>query len=267
MDNLFGANSALHNSVPPEGIYLVCDGANYGWPYAYGFRMRNPDPAFQVDTSYIKSLSGPVAEVLAHSAPLGLHFYRGNALPSKYHNAIFMCYHGSWDANPPSPPRVTVLWADSTGSNAHVQDFLTGFQLANGNRWGRSVEVIEGPDGALYVSDDAAGVVYRIWYSGSLSGVASSSAHPSHLAVGLASPNPFKESTMIKYSTDGNAPLSIKLLDILGKEVRDLSPANSHEGAQNKSITIERNGLAAGVYFVRATLGSESQSIRLVVEN
>jgi glucose/arabinose dehydrogenase len=269
----FGATSSRHNTTPPEGIYLICDGARYGWPYAYSFRMRNPDPAFvTIDTSYIESLSGPIAEVLAHSAPLGLHFYRGSALPKKYHNAVFMSYHGSWNASPPSPPRVTVMWADSDGHNAHVQDFMTGFQLANGGRWGRSVEVTEGPDGALYVSDDAgglgntaAGEIYRIWYTGASDAVATEQPkNPSHLRIGIASPNPFNESTTIKYSADAPGPISITLLDLLGKEVRDLSPTGTRINGEG-IVKLERGGLTDGVYFLRVMLGSESQTIRIVL--
>ncbi|HZK77177.1 MAG TPA: PQQ-dependent sugar dehydrogenase, partial [Candidatus Kapabacteria bacterium] len=94
MDDLFGSGTQLTDNNPSESIYLVCDGANYGWPWCYGFRLRNP-LMMNLDTSIVETFDGPVAEVLAHSAPLGLHFYRGTKFPAMYHNAIFQCYHGS----------------------------------------------------------------------------------------------------------------------------------------------------------------------------
>ncbi len=166
MDNLFGMGTVGTANNPSECVYLVCDGANYGWPWTYGFQIRNP-LMMNLDTSIIRTFDGPVAEVLAHEAPLGLHFYRGNTFPAMYHNAIFQCYHGSWDRTPPAPPRITVMWADSDGHNARVTDFLNGFQPdSTSQRWSRPVSIIEGADSALYWSDDAAGYVYRIRWTG-----------------------------------------------------------------------------------------------------
>ena len=156
MDNLSGG----HTDRPPESVYIVCEGANYGWPYAWANRMVNAEYNAPTD-----SYSGPVAEIMAHSAPLGLHFYRGTKLPQEYRGAMFQAYHGSWNRQPPAPPRVTVMWSDPDGQNARVADFMTGFQNPTTyERFGRTVQVIESPDGDLYVSDDAAGVVYRIEY-------------------------------------------------------------------------------------------------------
>lgn len=164
-DNIFGQNPAT-NDNPKEGVYILCEGAHYGWPYAYGFRMRIPI-APPADTALFQTFRGPVAQLLAHSAPLGLHFLRGKSFPSWYHNAIFQAYHGSWNRQPPAPPRVTVMWADADGQNAFVEDFVNGFQPDSSNpRWGRVVSLVEGRDGALYVTDDQAGKVYRVAYTG-----------------------------------------------------------------------------------------------------
>jgi len=182
MDNLFQnifpsvhTDSILSDNNPSECVYLVCDGKNYGWPYCYGFQMRNPQPGWvDLDTNVVRTFSGPVAEVLAHEAPLGLHFYRGTKFPELYHNAIFQCYHGSWNRYPPAPPRITVMWADSEGRNAKVEDFVNGFFVmgsqpdsGNGTYFGRPVSIIEGGDSAMYVSDDQNGVIYRIAYTAS----------------------------------------------------------------------------------------------------
>lgn len=164
-DNVFGQGHPLTNENPKEPVFIICDGAHYGWPHGYGVRMRYPS-GVGVDTSFFATMQGPVAQLLAHSAPLGLHFLRGKKFPSRYHGAVFQSYHGSWNRTPPAPPRVTALWSDPNGQNAILEDVVTGFQNSNGNRWGRVVAVAEGKDGALYVTDDHAGVVYRIAYTG-----------------------------------------------------------------------------------------------------
>jgi glucose/arabinose dehydrogenase len=165
-DNIFGQGHPGTNDNPKEPVFIVCDGANYGWPYAYGTRMRIPIAPSHVDTTVVQSFSAPIAGLLAHSAPLGMRFLRGKAFPSRYQGALIQSYHGSWNRTPPAPPRVTTMWADTNGQNAILEDLVTGFQFENGSRWGRPVAVTEGADGALYVTDDHASVVYRIAYTG-----------------------------------------------------------------------------------------------------
>lgn len=189
MDNLFGEGDPRSHDNPSESIYMLCDGAHYGWPWTYGFQMRNPTPPYSnLDTAIIQTFNGPVAEILAHSAPLGLHFYRGNALPPIYRNAIFQTYHGSWNRTPPAPPRVTVMWVDSNGMNAQVTDLINGFQPdSTGYRYGRVVSIIEGADSALYISDDAAGYVYK--FSWEDSATASLMINEQNLAGQTFAPN------------------------------------------------------------------------------
>lgn len=164
-DNVFGPGNPLTNENPKEPIFIICEGAHYGWPYGYGYKMRYPY-GVSIDTSFFSTVSGPVGQMLAHSAPLGMHFIRGKAFPSRYHGALINSLHGSWNRQPPAPPRIQAFFSDANGRNASIEDFVTGFQLANGNRWGRTVSVAEGADGALYATDDLAGVVYRIAYTG-----------------------------------------------------------------------------------------------------
>ncbi len=164
-DNVFGQGNPLTNENPKEPIFIVCEDAHYGWPYGYAFKMRYPfgEP---IDTSFFATVSGPVGQMLAHSAPLGMHFIQGKALPSRYHGALLNSLHGSWNRQPPAPPRLQAFFSDANGRNATIEDLVTGFQLANGSRWGRLVSVAEGADGALYMTDDHAGVVYRLAYTG-----------------------------------------------------------------------------------------------------
>lgn len=259
MDDVFG--DSRHNDVPPECVYLLCDGANYGWPYAYGFRMRNP--ANPIDTSYIESLNGPVAEVLAHSAPLGLHFYRGNTYPSLYKNAIFQTYHGSWDRQVPAPPRITVLWADADGRNARVADFVNGFQPdSNSNRWGRVVGVTEGPNGELYFSDDNASVIYKIAYTGAVSHVKQTSAlsEPS-VKQYFVTGNPIDGNSKVSYQLGKASEIRVELYDVLGQRLATLK--DQHEAAGSYEVPLPLS-LPTGAIYARLTADGEVQTLRLL---
>jgi glucose/arabinose dehydrogenase len=263
MDDIFGSGSELTDDNPSESIYLVCDGANYGWPWCYGFRLRNP-LMMNLDTSIVQTFDGPVAEILAHSAPLGLHFYRGTTFPAMYHNAIFQCYHGSWDRSPPAPPRVTVMFADTDGKNARVTDFVNGFQPdSTGTRWGRPVSIIEGADSALYVSDDYAGNVYRIAYTGAPSGVAPNKAA---INFGLSTPVPNPAGNEIHADLTLSLPerVEVGVFDAIGNQVKgvldDVINAGDH------SITFDASKLASGTYALRVVAGGEVLSRRFVIE-
>lgn len=276
MDNLFTntsgnahRDSLLSDDNPSEGVYLVCDGANYGWPYAYGYQMRNPQSPYKnLDTNTVRAFSGPVAEVLAHEAPLGLHFYRGSTFPKEYKNAIFQCYHGSWNRYPPSPPRVTVMWADSDGRNARVSDFINGFFLmgskpdsGNGTRWGRPVSVIEGADSALYISDDQAGAIYRVRWTGTSTG-GNASVHPQgiHFSVSDPIPNPGRGAFNVFVTLDEPATISTELYNLLGEIVaagkRSFSPGR-HE--------LPFEGISSGSYILRVSVGDEVLSKRVLI--
>src|SRR4051794_41334439 len=97
----------------------------------------------------------------AHSAPLGLSFATAPGLAAPWGPGALVGVQGSWNRRPPRAPEVSFFpWRGSTlGAQ---QTFLGGFQDAEGNRWGRPVMAVPGPDGAVYVTDDAAGAVYRM---------------------------------------------------------------------------------------------------------
>ncbi len=280
MDNLFSGifpsihqDSLLSDNNPSECVYLVCDGANYGWPYCYGFQMRNPQaPWVNLDTNVVKTFSGPVAEVLAHEAPLGLHFYRGTAFPAMYHNAIFQCYHGSWNRYPPAPPRITVMWADSDGHNARVTDFVNGFFVmgskpdsGNGTYFGRPVSIIEGGDSALYVSDDAAGIIYRIQYTGQSSGSVSEPTHSElkHSSIGEIVPDPAGDKASIDISLNESSLIKSDLFDATGKLISPIRNEVMSPGAH--ALTLDTSTLPSGSYVLQITTPSEVISKRFVV--
>jgi len=149
----------LGEDLPPEEINILRAGLDYGWPRCYGDGGRYA--GFSGDCA---STQPPELGMQAHSAPLGLGFYTGDLFPAQYRNDAFVALHGSWNRNQPTGYKVVRLRA-SGGRAAGAEDFLTGF-LRTTSASGRPVDAVTGPDGALYVSDDQNGVVYRIIYTG-----------------------------------------------------------------------------------------------------
>ncbi|MFZ0684482.1 MAG: PQQ-dependent sugar dehydrogenase [Terriglobales bacterium] len=159
----------LGDDLPPETIYdLGKNGGDGGWPYCYGDRV--PDSNFTKEGGdRCKNVMEPKVQMQAHSAPLGLAFYEGTQFPAEYRNNIFVAFHGSWNRSVPTGYKVVRVKLDEKGQPVGgAQDFITGW-LAPGEtkkgRWmGRPVGIVFGADGAMYVSDDAGGVVYLITY-------------------------------------------------------------------------------------------------------
>jgi len=165
----------LGDDLPPETVYdLTKNGGDAGWPFCYGDRV--PDPNFtKAGDHRCESVLRPMVQMQAHSAPLGLAFYPGSIdqrsmFPAEYRNSLFIALHGSWNRSVPTGYKVVRVKLDDKGQPVGgAQDFLTGW-LAPGEtkkgRWmGRPVGIAFGGDGAMYLSDDAGGVVYRVtWH-------------------------------------------------------------------------------------------------------
>lgn len=156
----------LGDDLPPEEIDVLHEGGFYGWPYAYGDRV--PDPQMGgVAPERVAASVPPVLTLTAHTAPLGLTFYDGGSFPDSYAGDLFVAQHGSWNRS--RPAGFQVLHVDMTGAEGsdpgEVRRFLTGM-LGPEGAWGRPVDVAVGPDGALYVTDDRNGWILRIHYPG-----------------------------------------------------------------------------------------------------
>jgi glucose/arabinose dehydrogenase len=152
----------LGDNTPPETIYALREGANYGWPSCHAGDIIDPDFG---SPGACNGVEQPLVKMQAHSAPLGLAFYTAKEFPASY-RGLFVAFHGSWNRSVPTGYKVIFLPLDSAGHIAGPpQDFATGW-LHNGTMSGRPVGLAVGPDGALYVSDDSAGLVYRISYAG-----------------------------------------------------------------------------------------------------
>src|SRR5437660_3521927 len=155
----------LGDNLPPEEVNdLGKNGGNFGWPYCYGDRVRDTSQSKTYDCS--KTVA-PKLMMQAHSAPLNLLFYTANMFPAEYRNNIFIAFHGSWNRSIPTGYKVVRVKLDNNGQpQGPPEDFITGWLRSGETRkgvWmGRPVGLAVGPEGAMYVSDDSAGVVYRV---------------------------------------------------------------------------------------------------------
>jgi glucose/arabinose dehydrogenase len=149
----------LGDDFPPCELDRVVAGGFYGWPYANGANV--PDPDFGAGREErIRSALPPAHEFRAHNAPLGIAFVRGPDAPAELAGAALVALHGSWNRTRKDGYKVVSLHWQPDGS-IEERDFLVGCE-PDGDVIGRPVDVAEGPDGAFYVSDDYAGAIYRV---------------------------------------------------------------------------------------------------------
>lgn len=148
------------NEVPPDLVTIVRGGENFGWPGCVP-----PEATPQTSGRDCNGVTPPTTGIQAHSAPLGLAFYSGQQFPPDYANDLFVVQHGSWNRQPPAPPKLLRLHFDGA-RHVMAMDFATGWQRPDSSRWGRPAGVVVAPDGSVVVSDDQAGVLYRITYGG-----------------------------------------------------------------------------------------------------
>ncbi len=150
----------LGDDFPPCELDRIVEGGFYGWPFANGNRVPDPDLGKGQEKRIAASIP-PVHGFRAHNAPLGITFLRGEGVPAEYRGAALVALHGSWNRTHKDGYKVVSLhW----GRDEQIteRDFLTGFLRPNEEVIGRPVDIAEGPDGSIYVSDDDAGAVYRV---------------------------------------------------------------------------------------------------------
>ncbi|MBK5722347.1 sorbosone dehydrogenase family protein [Dysgonomonas sp. Marseille-P4677] len=153
----------LGDDLVPDYATHVKRGGFYGWPYAYFGANEDPRMKGQRPDLVEKTIVPDIA-LGAHTASLGLMFYRGNQFPARYHNGMFIGQHGSWNRSILSGYKVLFVPFENGKPSSAPEDFLTGFVIdpRKGEVHGRPVCVAELPDGSLLVSDDAAKVIWRV---------------------------------------------------------------------------------------------------------
>jgi glucose/arabinose dehydrogenase len=150
----------LGDDLPSDELnYAPHIGMDFGYPYCHQGDL--PDPEYG-RMRPCNQFVPPEAKLGAHVASLGMRFYTGKMFPEEYKNRIFIAEHGSWNRSVPIGYRV--VWVRLEGNHVAEQHVFAEGWLHGGQAWGRPVDVLVMPDGALLVSDDRAGAIYRIRY-------------------------------------------------------------------------------------------------------
>lgn len=176
----------LGDHLPPDEINIVkaagpqnkFGARRYGWPFCYGhqvtdktFKPNRVDPegkqasygAGRTDIPIDCQQTEPATiELPAHSAPLGLAFITNPKWPKEWQNNLLVAYHGSSNRQELAGYKIVKLIVDKNGKVSKTEDFITGWLQTSNQVLGRPVDLKFGPDGALYISDDAAGLIYRV---------------------------------------------------------------------------------------------------------
>lgn len=184
----------LGDNLPPDEVVIAEEGRDYGWPYCYGKQILDP---FGGDTSksFCPTTVPSRIDIPAHSAPLGLAFIPeearlpapdgrrpdgGQGWPQEYWHNLLVAYHGSWNRSEPTGYKIVRYRLDDQGNlSAHSglspsgsktgeggEDFISGWLTEKNEALGRPVDMIVQPGGKMYISDDKAGVIYKVEYVG-----------------------------------------------------------------------------------------------------
>ena len=155
----------LGDETPPDVLNRADrQGLHFGFPFCHAGDL--PDPQFG-DSRRCSEFAPPALDLGPHVAALGMRFYTGDMFPERYRNQIFIAEHGSWNRSPAAGHtgyRLMVVHLDGNRP-VEYEVFAEGWLQENNTAWGRPVDVLVMPDGALLLTDDGAGVIYRISYS------------------------------------------------------------------------------------------------------
>jgi glucose/arabinose dehydrogenase len=155
----------MGDDIPPCELNTASQmGMHFGYPYCHGGTIKDPEFG---DKKACPEFTSPVQNLGAHVAALGLKFYTGTQFPQAYRNQIILAEHGSWNRSKKSGYKLSLVTLDSSGKALDYKPFASGWLDENTQKvWGRPVDVLVMPDGSMLVSDDQAGVIYRITYNG-----------------------------------------------------------------------------------------------------
>jgi glucose/arabinose dehydrogenase len=157
----------LGDDLVPDYVTRVHERAFYGWPWFYLGDLEDPrHPGARPGLG--RKVTAPDVLLQAHSAPLGIAFYEGTMFPAAYRGNLFAALHGSWNRASRTGPKVVRVLVDRGVPTGDYEDFVTGFVADDASVWGRPVGVGVAHDGALLVSEDANGTVWRVAYRGPL---------------------------------------------------------------------------------------------------
>lgn len=169
-DELWGTEMGrdfLGDNLPPDEINIIRDGRDYGWPLCYGNKIHDTNFDRGSKVSPCEATESSVYGIAAHSAPLGLAFIDSPQFPKEWKGDLLVAYHGSWNRSTPIGYKVVRLNVEGNRITGE-EDFITGFLPANekhngpNSALGRPVDLAFDKEGSLYISDDKAGIVYKV---------------------------------------------------------------------------------------------------------
>jgi glucose/arabinose dehydrogenase len=156
----------LGDDSPNDTLHRVTSkGVHFGYPFCH--QGDTLDPEYGKNRS-CSEFAQPALKLGAHIAPLGMKFYTGKMFPAEYRNNIFIAMHGSWNRSTKQGYNVMRVVVNEKGKVIKSAPFLTGFlqdEKGDPPMWGRPVDVLVMRDGALLVSDDYNGILYRVSYA------------------------------------------------------------------------------------------------------
>ena len=162
--------------LPAETMYALNEGDDAGWPYVYYDQNKNkkilsPEYGGDGEKTGAPEALDPVVAFPGHLAPNALLFYTGDMFPAKYKNGAFIAFHGSWNRAPEPQEGYYVVFVpfENGKPSGDWEIFADGFAGSEtlespGDAEHRPTGLAQGPDGALYISDDAGGTIYKITY-------------------------------------------------------------------------------------------------------
>jgi len=152
----------LGDDLPPDTLnHAAKQGLNFGFPYCHAGTIADPELGKK---HACNEFTPPAQNLGPHVASLGMRFYTGAQFPTAYRNQIFIAEHGSWNRSRKIGYRVTLVRVENNRAVGY-EPFATGW-LQGESAWGRPADVLVMPDGSLLISDDLAGAIYRISYTG-----------------------------------------------------------------------------------------------------
>lgn len=159
----------LGDDFPPDELNLIKDGGFYGWPYANGDKVTDPDYGAGHEKDIARTIP-PVVKFQAHSAALGICFYdppttAAHAFPAEYRGDAFVCFHGSWNRSKKTGYKVVRVPFGGGDMPKGYEDFAAGWLGDGDSVSGRVVGPLVAADGSLLISDDFNNCVYRISYT------------------------------------------------------------------------------------------------------
>jgi glucose/arabinose dehydrogenase len=229
----------LGDELPPDEINIIRDGNDYGWPYCYGNNVHDTVYDKDVETNPCVDKTPAYISLPAHSAPLGLAFFPSQGWPAEYQNDLLVSFHGSWNRSQPRGYEIVRFRLDKNGQFEEVDEngqpimhnFISGWLTADNRALGRPVDIKILPNGIIFVSDDKAGVIYRLVYQQAKSQKLAASKKPGQKAPALSQPKP----------TASTSQLLVRL--------------NSPEKNQVIKSPLVVNGQARGVWFFEGLVG------------